>query len=348
MERKLASVQRVLEIHEIPGADSIALAKVMGWNLIVKKDEFEPGDLCVFFEIDSVLPETDWSEFLRSKQFRVKTFRLNKFGVTGQGLALPLSILPYNQTDYGDGPNRPVYERHYGEGDDVTDVLGVTKYEPPDEVTDLRQSGRVLRPFIPGIPKTDEIRIQSAPWILQRLHQRPYYATLKYDGTSFTAVHLDGTFRVASRNCELEDDGNLYWAMAWKYNLPEKLALYPGLVVQGEIVGPGVQKNRMGFSEHKLFIFNVYDSVRNFYYGLWSLKAFCVAMGLEMVEVIETGVGFTMSIEQMQEAAKGNYDLSGHPREGLVIRPADSSIDPLIGQLSFKIINTDFLLKIEA
>src|SRR5690348_1774468 len=93
MERKLVSIQRVEAIEPIAGADNIVKARVMGWDVVVKKGELAAGDPCVFFEIDSVLPDgAPWAEFMRPRGFRLKTARLR--GVLSQGLALPTSILP--------------------------------------------------------------------------------------------------------------------------------------------------------------------------------------------------------------------------------------------------------------
>src|SRR5262245_13237061 len=112
MERKLVSIQRVDAIEPIEGADTIVKARGMGWDVVVKKHEFQLGDPCVFFEIDSVLPEGKaWAEFMRPRGFRVKTARLR--GVLSQGLALPVDILP-------EGTDVPE------QGTDVRDLLGVT------------------------------------------------------------------------------------------------------------------------------------------------------------------------------------------------------------------------------
>jgi RNA ligase (TIGR02306 family) len=81
-------------LSPIVGADAILLAKVLGWELVVKKTEFQVGDRCVYFEIDSVLPIAQWNDHLRkepNKPLRIKTIRLR--GALSQGLALPLSIL---------------------------------------------------------------------------------------------------------------------------------------------------------------------------------------------------------------------------------------------------------------
>lgn len=88
--RKLASIQTISEIHPIEGKDRIVLATVEGWHIIVQKSDFKVGDKCVLIEIDSVLPETPWFEFLRPKKFKIKTLKLSN--TVSQGIAFPLSI----------------------------------------------------------------------------------------------------------------------------------------------------------------------------------------------------------------------------------------------------------------
>ncbi|HVK77063.1 MAG TPA: hypothetical protein VM734_27250, partial [Kofleriaceae bacterium] len=133
MERKLVSIQRVDGVEPIVGADNIVKARVMGWDVVIKKGELAPGDPCVFFEIDSVLPDGPaWAEFMRPRGFRVKTARLR--GVLSQGLALPVGILPA-------GAPVPAV------GADVRDLLGVVKYEPA-----LPDHREVAGPFPGQVP----------------------------------------------------------------------------------------------------------------------------------------------------------------------------------------------------
>src|SRR5689334_6744244 len=138
MERKLVSIQRVDALEPIVGADNIVKARVMGWDVVVKKNAFTPGSPCVFFEIDSVLPDgAPWAEFMRPRGFRLKTVRLR--GVLSQGLALPVSIL---------GEGVPEI------GTDVRERLGVVKFEAPVPI-----GAGVAGPFPARVPKTDEIRL---------------------------------------------------------------------------------------------------------------------------------------------------------------------------------------------
>jgi RNA ligase (TIGR02306 family) len=154
--RKLASIQKINDIRPIPGADSIEVARVLGWDVVVKKNEFHVGDEIVYIEIDSFLPIEDEYEFLRKTSykndkflgegFRLKTIKLR--GQVSQGLILPISVVE-NKGWHG----LPV-------GTDVTEILGVREWEMPERAG----SGGTMIGDRPGyIPKTDETRIQSAP-----------------------------------------------------------------------------------------------------------------------------------------------------------------------------------------
>ena len=107
MERKLAHVETVHNIREIEGCDNICQCSVLGWNLIIRKGEFQEGDKCVYIEIDSRVPKDNLSfAFLEKRNYKIKTIKMR--GVFSQGLAIPLSILS---------------GRDYNLGDDVTSIL---------------------------------------------------------------------------------------------------------------------------------------------------------------------------------------------------------------------------------
>lgn len=133
-ERELAYVVKVGWVRPIEGADNIELIGINGWTCIAKIGEFKEGDLAVYFEIDSKLPEADWSEFMASKGYKVKTMKLNKFKVISQGLALPASAFGAVCYQDGDGTmyihfdkNSVLHENiDLGEGEFLTKKLGVT------------------------------------------------------------------------------------------------------------------------------------------------------------------------------------------------------------------------------
>jgi RNA ligase (TIGR02306 family) len=335
MERKLVSIQTIESLAPIEGADQIVAARVMGWTVVVKKGEFSPGDPCVFFEIDSVLPDgPPWSEFMRPRGFRVKTLKLR--GVLSQGLALPVSILG------GEVPEVGV---------DIRDRLGVTKYEPV-----LPDAREVAGPFPAEVPKTDEIRLQSALGVLDEMRGRDFYVTTKCDGTSATFFQPmgGGSLVACSRNWALAPGPNPVWRVAESLRLAEVLP--PGVAVQGELCGPGIQKNRLGLSKVELRVFSVYDARPGAgrFLPLREFIAFCAEKGLATVPIEEVVEGeaaarFEHSLEGWLERARGVYVGTKNRKEGIVVRPlAEAHSEALGGRLSFKVINNDYLLKDEA
>lgn len=233
MERKLVSIQSIDALDPIAGADNIEQARVMGWTVVVKKDEFTIGDPCVFFEIDSVLPDGPaWSEFMRPRKFRVRTLKLR--GVLSQGLSLPVSIVE------GPLPPREV---------DLRERLGVTKFEPV-----LPDTKEIAGPFPPRVPKTDEIRLQSVLGVLDEIRGRGFYVSTKCDGTSATYVRTDDGLIAASRNWALTRGANHVWRLAERYQLADRIPV--DFAIQGEVCGPGIQKNLLGLAEVDLLVFN--------------------------------------------------------------------------------------------
>lgn len=258
-KRALAYTARITSVTPIEGADNIELVHVLGWTCIAKIGEFQTGDLCVYFEIDSKLPIADWSAFMEKKNYKVKTMKLGKFKVISQGLALPISA--FNGIKI---PNK--------EKEDVTDLLGVTysveednkrKANSADKYSGMkaRHSKLFKNPIIKSImktaigrhvlffffgkkadkkaafpdwvKKTDEERIENLPWILSAPNE--WIGTEKIDGTSttFTMKRIKKNkydYRVCSRNVAFSDkktscyyDTNVYLEMAKKYNIEEVL-----------------------------------------------------------------------------------------------------------------------------
>ena len=214
MERKLATVETILDIQPIEGADAIEVAMVRGWKIVVKKGDFKVGDLCVYCEVDSLMPRKPEYEFLAPRGYRIRTIKLR--GQISQGIAFPLQILP---RDFF-APGQKIVPVA---GLDVTDALGVIKYEPPVSV----QLAGLVKGSFPGfLPKTDEERIQNIPWVLEKYPTVDFYATEKLDGSSVTLYLNNGEFGVCSRNLELkETEDNTIWKTVRKMDLSEKCAL---------------------------------------------------------------------------------------------------------------------------
>ena len=349
--RKLASIQTVNAVESIPNADAIEKIRVLGWWIVVKKGEHQPGDRLVYCEIDSLLPERPEFEFLRASSFkpaqtdatgatilpagfRIRTVRLR--GQVSQGICFPLSILP---------PGSPT-----DEGADVTDLMGVLKWEPPLPVG---MGGKVKGQFPGFLPKTDETRVQILEPVLERHRGKTFYVTEKLDGTSFTAFVRQGEFGICSRNLWMDetDESNLLVRVAKGMKLEEKLRvarerLGYDLAVQAEVIGPGIQKNKYGLPAVTLRVFSVLN-VDAFRLLDHPAKMEALAeMGFEPVPQLGTIV-LDHTVDQLVAFSEGVSDLNPKvQREGVVLRPLAEEYDEDVGgRLSFKVINPKFLLK---
>lgn len=334
--RQLASIQRITEIRPIEGADAIECASVLGWKVVVKKGEFTVGDLAVYMEIDSVPPDEEAYRFLwkntemRPNNFRVKTIKLR--GQVSQGILFPMKIVN------DDGLTMFVGN----EGDDLTEALGITKYEAPLPVGSANIEGQ----FFDGVPKTDEDRVQSRHDLLALLQGRPYYITVKCDGASMTVAQHDNRVKVASRNYRLANNpDSAYWRAAENGNgLIDMVVDQPWLAVQGELVGPGIQNNRLGLTEHYCLVFDIFDRTSEYHEGkgyltLDEIRALADDWGFYTVGLLETGKEFAYTQDELLALAEGKYPNTPNEREGIVIRNNDGD------RVSFKAISNRYLLK---
>ena len=388
-ERALAHIERVAWIKPIEGADNIELIGVLGWVCIAKKGEFKENDICIYFEIDSKLPEKDWSEFMRAKHFKVKTMKLGKFGVISQGLALPLNAFTSEGCIFpATNDGIPI------EGTDVTELLGViysieednhrkskngdpnAKYKSmaarhqklfktkPFRWLMKKPWGRKMlflffgrkkdkpRAFPDWIVKTDETRIENAPFYLES--NEPWIKTEKIDGTSSTYFvdyikKKKGEFGVCSRNVRQTDekqecfhDSNVYWEMAFKYDIETALRKIAEsknvkrIVLQGETYGESIQSNPYKLKERKFAAFNlIFDGNR-----LDSVDAreILKEYDIPFVPIIDTNYYLPKDMETFKLEADGKSTVSDVPREGFVYRSLD-------GTKSFKNVSREFLLK---
>jgi len=345
--RKLASIQTIKALDPIPNADRIEVATILGWHVVVKKGEFEVGDPCIYFEVDSVLPKKLCFEFLIDKNrpdkpIRLKTIRLRK--QISQGLALPVTTVMGSYPDVA----FPM-----SEGADFTEILGVTKYDPP---LPAELAGKVRGNFPSFLKKTDTHRVQSHPRAIQELIDcGEVYVTIKYDGTSSTFYNLlqdpkaEGQperFGVCSRNMDLtESDTNTYWKMAHKYCLPEILK-GSNVGVQGETHGMGIQANKLGLSDVQLAVFDKFDITSYAYSDLDNLIEFCDSNGLTMVKVIYRGPMKWYTVDELIAFADEQKYDNGHQAEGIIVRPTvETYSESLQGRLAIKAISPKYLLK---
>lgn len=356
--RQLATVRQISELRSIPNADKIMVAMVDGWECIVKKDEFVVGEHIVYIEVDSIMPATEAYAFLEPRKYRVRTIKLR--GQISQGLVLPMTVL---------SP-----KKRYNLGDDVTEELGVKKYDPQAEqeakllknkkVSPIKKfmmrfawfrkivlSKEPTKPFPEWIKKTDEPRIQNLARLFEDIKKKniTLYATEKIEGQSGTYFY-DTTekrpvFGVCSRNWWLaKKDSSSYWSVAESHNIEHVLKDLAErfhanrVVIQGEIIGPGIQKNIYGLEAYDYYVFNVLiDSIK---FDGEAINKLMAEYNLKAVPVIHTYHHLPETIGELVEKSIGQSVLADVKREGLVYRNINEHI-------SFKAINPEYLLSQE-
>lgn len=387
-DRTMASIVMINDIKEISGANSIELAVINGWQCVVKKGEFKIGDFGVYICIDSIpdLNDPNFS-FMKEKNLkRVKTMKM--MGEISQGLLGPLSWL--------ESRNCPI--DNLKEGDDVTTQMGITKYVEPEEFEQYngfdRSESENIR-FPSSVPKTDEERLQNKPKFINDILGKTIVITRKEDGCSCT-------FMVRNFNCETDlpnqsDQPNQssdvakkfdicgrnfvltgskgdpstahYFVAEKKYNIENNLLEYCNknnkqLAIQGEIVGPKINSNKLKLSEISFRVFNIYDIDNSKYLDYDQVLNLCQILGLETVPELWRGLAddfnpnnnltllemINQPNQKIQNIIKIFLDFAdsicynpGEVAEGIVIK----TVNGHDRRVSFKVISNKFLLQQE-
>jgi RNA ligase (TIGR02306 family) len=341
--RKMATIRKIDALRPIVGADAIECAIVGGWTCVVKKDEYTAGDLAVYCEIDSWIPH-EVAPFLSRGNFphvynevkgeRLRTVKLR--GQLSQGLLLPIATV--ENLIYIDGTRFQVEE-----GDDVSEALGIVKYEAPIPAS---LAGEVKGMFPSRIPKTDQERIQNLSTELEewKAEKLTWEVTEKLDGSSMTVYIIDGEVGVCSRNLDLKPNkDNSLWATAYKNEIDVKLIQsLSNLAIQGELVGNGIQGNIYKMRDQEFYVYDIYDIDAGRYFTPAERVAYCKVWDIKHVPVFKTDFMLTnetvADLLQMAEAKSVMGDISGPEREGVVYKCNER-------QVSFKAISNKFLLK---
>jgi len=344
--RVMAWIAKIEEIKSIPGADRICAYRTSGWWVVDQVARYELGDLAVYCSIDSWIPEA-MAPFLSkgggAKEYegivgnRLRTVKLR--GTTSQGLLLPIK------------PTCEHIREPLVEGLDVTEQLGIVKYDPPIPAC---LAGEVVGLFPSCISKTDQERVQNLitekDWFLGS-----WEVTLKLDGSSMTLFTHEGEQGVCSRNLWLKDnaanDGNTLIQFARSIDYTKTLADVADIVgfdfaLQGEIMGPGIQKNREKFSIHRFFVFDVYNISASRYLSPSERKELLkilllYANNIEHVPVIDDWFKVTedmVAIDQFLAIAE-RPSINHKIAEGVVFKNLNDS------DKSFKVISNAFLLR---
>lgn len=346
IKRKLASIRRIAEVKSIPEADKICAYRVDGWWVVDSVGKYAVGDLVVYAEPDSWVP-TELAPFLSKGKEpqvykgisgeRLRTIKLKK--QISQGLLLPLTIELKGEFAHSFNPEY-CGDRSLVEGIDVTDMLGIVKWEPEPEFRSADAKGT----FPSFIPKSDQERIQNIYRNVEELLKtQSWEVTEKIDGQSHTTYLYNNEFGVCSRNLELKDsEGSTFWNTARKYDLEEKLRKYgKNIMIQGEQCGPGIQGNSYKLDEYKLFVYDVFLIDEQRYLTADERMDFCNELELDHVPIEVFGwMNFAgHDLDSMLKWADGVSDLTNGKttREGLVFKMISKE------RVSFKVVSNYWL-----
>jgi RNA ligase (TIGR02306 family) len=334
---KLASIELIKNIRNHNNADSLEIAEVLGWQIVVKKGLHKEGDKVVFITIDTIVPRCQWSEFLVDQKNPDKPIRIKNIKLRGEyssGLVIPLAEFPAQFTET------------VVIGEDLTTLLGIQKYikEIPANL-----SGETLGDFPTNIiSKTDEDNGLNDPELVDKVlsHDSHITITQKLDGSSITLIIENGELiQVCTRNLsKKETENNSFWKAARKLSIPKN---WTG-TIQGELCGNGIQQNRLKLEDIKIFVFQISQDRKYMTYG--EMKNFCeksllcnVVPLVSELEVESTIKLWENPLQKLQELADKQKYSSGLEGEGIVVRPSSyprgyASRRPL----GFKLINRNY------
>lgn len=382
-KRELAYVVAIDEIKPIEGYDRVEYARTNGWWCIISKnDNIKVGDKCVYFEVDSKCnAEDERFAFLDKRNYKIKTQKMCK--VVSQGLLMPLTLFPELGDPEINTPVTDILKVTYAVEEDnarkgkvdpnakYTSMAARHKniFKKKWAKWLMKRSwGRKLMFFFfgrkkdnprgwpthfPFIHKTDEERCENIPWVLKI--EDPLIVTEKLDGTSCTYIlEKKGRkyeFYVLSRNVRQKDekqscyhDHNIYWDLAFKYDIENKLKKYlndnPDLTyvcIQGEGVG-SVQGNPLKLDHDDLYVFNFIDSRNGRYDSVYG-SGIVEEMGMQWVPILDVNYHICDNMEDFKKFATAKSVVNpAVMREGIVLRNPKNDF-------SFKNVSREYLLK---
>lgn len=370
-ERALARVVLIDSLHEIEGADRIELAMVGGWQVVVQKGLYVPGSKVVYFEVDSLLPldrpcfeslggvSSKLKFTIDDKPYaRIKTMKLRK--QLSQGFCVPAS---------------EAVAEHLAVDTDMTKALGVIKYEAAGEkalngTPGNPKAGTSALGFPKFVPKTDQTRVQNITVQFAQARDKGelFEKSFKLDGSSLTAFVKDGVLGVASRNVGfrvhdetipfftavkkflqgkgwkrvIKADDNAFTQMAQKAGVMTALVSHgKNIAIQGEMVGPSIQKNFEGVTENEFYCYDIYLIDEQRYMLPKERQEFCVKYNIKHVPLASShALTLPVDVATAIADADGPSGLKGKMREGFVYKSMERDF-------SFKVISNAYLLKEE-
>lgn len=368
MSTLAVEIKKIEDIQPHPNADRLEMAQIEGWWCVTGKGNFKKGDLCVYFPVDSILPEKLENALfppdskIKLSNHRIKSIRIRQ--VFSQGLAVPTSfLLGYLGTN----------TISYKEGADLTNLLGVTKYTPPPppaslrggktkkkillnedfhKYTDIENVRKYLKWFIPGEHVVAHEKIHGTNYRVGWVPNKPntfWKKVLNYFGKMPKYEFCFGSRNLQLTTAEHKSimnrnpfvPKNAYERVTLQEKFKERLK--PGEVLYGEIYGPDIQKGyHYGLKSPELG-FVAFDVEKD---GKFlsdnELDAWCIERGIPRVPKLYDGPFDLVALAALN---KGNSVMEPTQKimEGMVVRPKVEVAD-MRGRKIAKLISEEYSL----
>ncbi len=348
------TVEVIDKIWEHTNADNLEMASLVDkdYDLVVMKEQYISGDTVIFFPIGSILPTNILDAIgLTGKlsgngRNTVKTIKLR--GNISQGIVVAPSVL-YDLN---------ILKDLALPGDDLTDILGVEKYDPPIISSD---SG-ILTRLPEYVKKYDVENAQNYPHLVYHLMDIPVFISEKVEGSNWSIswVAEDDSISVCQRNYKIvpvEGKEHTWHKAARTGEFSNKIKLIAAILtiwendikfvtIRGEIVGPGIQGNYYNLKEHEVYVFDI--ELNGISLSSDMFLVLCAILNIQPVPVISTYDTLFTQLEgkTLLSYSNGQSMIIDKPREGVVIKPMKEMImDEDIGRVFFKQRSPEYLLK---
>ena len=358
MSNLIVEVCKIESIKKHPNADKLSVVKIKGWNVVVGLNQYNIKDLIVFVPPDSIIPPDiiiKYNLTYLKNGGRVGITKLR--GYISEGLILD------------------VPEGNYKVGDNVADILGITKYVPPEpkyQSSPRMTSKKKLHPYFDKYTEIENIKNYNNIFnngdivvVTEKIHgTSSRYGNLKiyYTNTtpllhkllmlfqkyimkkSYSFIYGSHNVQLSATNTNTYYGEDVYGKIGQKYNM--KNIIPNDYIIYGEIYGLGVQDLTYGINEKDMRVFDIKKVIEKqvIKYQNWEfVKSFCDNNGLKYVPELYVGDYYEGIVDDF---VSGNSTICATQiREGIVIKCLNESTHPLIGRKILKALNPEYLLR---
>ena len=342
MSERIVEVVVVGEVRGHPNADRLEITEVHGgYPCIVRKGEFEQGDMALYVPIDMMVPADDerWEFLGRGRTpkhvdgkgyFRIRAIRLR--GIFSMGVLLQMP--------------KELEGLTLASGLDYADMLGIIRYEPPEPMSmggeNEKDPGFLPCYDLEGLRRYIDVLLEGEEVVI----------TEKLHGCNGRWAYHQDRLWAASRTCfkrespfEEGQTQTVWWKVAKQYELEDRLSQVPGLAIYGEVFGQ-VQDLKYGVGVKgrvRMAVFDVLDIATRRWFDHEEVLELCERLELPSVPLVHVGPWN----KELMGMAEGVTLIDGahHVREGIVIKPTKERFDERVGRVVLKLHGEGYLTR---